>query len=94
MLQPQDQPSPLEIPEPFNNSAAHTYLWRDLYRVAIFERERAMLPARIREAERALIEREHELCMNQQSSAERESVITALNCLHALRTCMKATSRT
>jgi len=90
MIQPQDQPSKLPFPEKFNPSGAHTCLWRDLYLVAIFERERAKLPARIREEEQALMRREHELCMSTQSSAERESIITALNCLHALRACIKA----
>jgi hypothetical protein len=91
MIQPHDQPSELKVPEQFNASATHTYLWRNLYRGAIYEREPARLPARIREAERALMRREHELCMNKQGSAERESVIIALNCLQALRTCLKTT---
>jgi hypothetical protein len=90
MIQLQEPSSELKFPEKLTVSTQETYLWRDLYRQAIFERERTKIPARIREAERALMHREHELCMNKQNSAERESVVTALNCLRALRICMKA----
>jgi len=90
MIQPQDQTSKLPFSEKFHTSGAHTYLWRALYLGAIFERERAKLPARIRVAEQAVMRREHELCVSKQGSAERESIITALNCLDALGACIKA----
>ena len=89
MIQLQDHPSELKSSGRLNTPTTRTCLWRDLYRLAIFERERTKIPGRIREAERALMHRERELGMNKQNSAERESVITALNCLHALRTCLK-----
>ncbi len=94
MLQLQDQPSKLNIPQRFtsNESSTHPYLWRDLYLRAIFEPDRSKVPQRIREAERALMQRERELSSSQ-GSAERGSVITALNCLEALRACV-AHSRT
>lgn len=88
MLQPHVQSSELNIPQRFtSNESAATYLWRDLYLRAIFEPDRSKIPQKIREAERALVQREHELSLSG-SSAERGSVITALNCLEALRTCM------
>jgi hypothetical protein len=69
-------------------ASARTYLWHDLYLEAIFERDRARIAERIRDAGRALMHREHELCRISGSSAERESVVTALNCLEALRACI------
>lgn len=90
MIQLHDRPSEMHPPEKFpsNNSSAQPYLWRDLYRKAVFERERTKILGRIRDAERALTQREHELCMKSKDSAERESVVTALNCLEALRRCL------
>lgn len=89
MLQPQAQTSELNIPQRFtsNDSAACPYLWRDLYLRAIFEPDRAKVSQRIREAERALMQRERELSLSK-GSAERGSVISALNCLQALRACV------
>jgi hypothetical protein len=77
--------------EKFNSfplPSARAYLWRDLYRQAIFESDRTRIPERIREAERALMHRERELCRTSGSAAERETVVTALNCLEALRACI------
>lgn len=68
--------------------ASSTYLWHDLYLQAIFEKDRARIAERIRDAGRALMHREHELCRISGNSAERESVVTALNCLEALRACI------
>ena len=68
--------------------SARAYLWRDLYRQAIFESDRTRIPERIREAEMALMHRERELYRTSGSAGERETVITALDCLEALRACM------
>ena len=89
MIQLQAQTPELKFPQKLSPSTAHTYLWRDLYRQAIFERERAKIPARIQAAERVLMVREHELGTNKKNSPERESVINALKCLHLLRGCLK-----
>jgi hypothetical protein len=78
-------------PEKLNSfplPSARAYLWRDLYRQAIFESDRTRIPQRIREAGQALMHREHELCRTSGSSAERELVVTAMNCLEALRACI------
>jgi len=57
---------------------------------AIFERDRTKIPDRIREAARALMVREHELCTTTQKDwAERELVITALHYLEAFRDCLE-----
>ena len=61
--------------------------WRDLYLRALFETDRSKLAWRIREAERALVHREHELFAATAARGEREAIITALNALHALRMC-------
>ena len=81
--------SALEIRVNVTPLPARNSLWRDLYLQAIFEPEHAKVPARLQEAERALIRREHELCNEQVSSGEREAIINALHCLDALRRCSK-----
>lgn len=63
--------------------------WRDLYLRALFESDRTKLAWRIREAEQALVQREHELFAATAATREREAVITALNALHALRMCCR-----
>ena len=82
------QSSELQFPKEFNSSAPGPYLWRDLYLKAIFEQDKAKIADRIREAECALMHREHELFRSAKSSGERESVMGALNCLEALRVCI------
>jgi hypothetical protein len=49
--------------------SARTYLRHDLYLQAIFERDRARIAERTRDAGRALMHREHELCRISGSSA-------------------------
>jgi len=85
--------STLEIRVNVTPLAPRNNLWRDLYLLAIFEPDHTKIPERIQEAERALIRREHELCADSQSSAEREAVINALHCLEALRHCSKTPRR-
>ena len=63
--------------------------WRDLYLQALFERDRNCIPARIAEAKRALIRREHELFADPNGKAEREAIGNALNALYALQTCLE-----
>jgi hypothetical protein len=62
--------------------------WRDLYLQALFETDRGRMCARIADAERALIRREHELFADAKGRAEREAVANALNALNALRLCL------
>ena len=95
MIQPQDQASeltPSRKIDSFTLSSADVSLWRALYLGAIFERDRTKIPDRIREAARALMLREHELCTAQKDWVERESVITALHCLEAFRHCLQIPS--
>jgi hypothetical protein len=78
----------------FAAPTAPAYVWHDLYLEALFETDRAKIPMRIREAERALINREHELYASPQSTAERELLVTALYGLRALRVCLCPESST
>jgi hypothetical protein len=96
MIQPQDQTSeltPSRKIDSFTLSSADVSLWRALYLRAIFERDRTKIPDRIREAARALMLREHELCTAQKDWTERQSVITALHCLEAFRYCLEIPSQ-
>jgi hypothetical protein len=61
--------------------------WRELYLEALFETDRSRLCARIVEAQRALVRREHELFANS-DGAERQAVTNALNALYALHSCL------
>ncbi len=63
--------------------------WRDLYLQALFETDRNCIRARIAEAKRALIRREHELFADPAGKAEKEAVTDALNALYALQTCLE-----
>lgn len=63
--------------------------WHDLYLKALFETNREQMPARIRDAEQALLSREHELFAAPQCLVEREAVNAALHALHLLATCVQ-----
>ena len=49
----------------------------DLYIQAVFESDRNKISGRIRDAEKALANREHELYSIPQSTAERHAVVTS-----------------
>ena len=60
--------------------------WRQLYRAALFEIEESRLPARIAEAERAVVLRARELFQAAgENGEETEALDHALYALHALR---------
>src|SRR5438309_7893435 len=60
--------------------------WRQLYRAALFEIEESKLPARIAEAERAVVLRARELFRAAGDNGEEtEALDHALYALHALR---------
>lgn len=69
-------------------------LWRDLYRLALFETDRDKISCRtdrdkiscrISEAQRALVSREHELFKGSADTAERAAVTNSLHVLNAFR---------
>ncbi len=67
---------------------APAYIWHNLYLSAVFETDRTQISRCIRQAQEALVCREHELYAIANSAAEREAVVTALNGLHALQICL------
>jgi hypothetical protein len=67
--------------------------WHDLYMQAVFESDRNKISERIRDAEKALATREHELYSIPQSTAERQAVVTAMHSMEALRTCLDLENR-
>ena len=67
--------------------------WHDLYMQAVFESDRNKISGRIRDAEKALANREHELYSIPRSTAERQAVVTAMHSLNALRTCLDLENR-
>jgi hypothetical protein len=67
--------------------------WHDLYIQAVFESDRNKISGRIRDAEKALANREHELYSIPQSTVERQAVVTAMHSLDALRICLDLDNR-
>jgi hypothetical protein len=63
--------------------------WHDLYKAALFETNRERLPARIAEAERALVLRARELfAMTGDHIEEEQALEDALYALKALQSCL------
>ena len=62
--------------------------WRDLYLAALFEINKAHIPLRIEEAEKAIMARSRELMSASNDTRERKSLDSALLALRALRTCV------
>jgi len=59
--------------------------WKILYRVAIFETNRNVIPQRLAAAENAVLARGRELNRQSGNIDEREEVNTALYCLRAYK---------
>lgn len=70
-------------------TVADAQSWHELYRAALFETDKQMLPSRIAEAERALILRGRELFEVPDNSEEADAVDDALYALRALRSCIE-----
>jgi hypothetical protein len=78
----------LTLPTPIVPSALNH--WRDLYVSALFETDRARLPNRIAEAERAIVVRARELFSAQADTIEEDQALDdALYSLRALQTCLE-----
>ena len=72
------------------SSGSIAHRWREFYGAALFEADRRQLPARIDEAQRALILRHRELSlMSGNNRDEAEAVDVALFRLRALRNNLK-----
>ena len=67
--------------------------WHELYMQAVFESDGSKISGRIRDAEKALANREHELYSIPQSTVERQAVVTAMHSLGALRSCLDLDNR-
>jgi hypothetical protein len=65
--------------------------WRTLYRAAILESNKNVLPKRVSEAEEAVIERRREIFYANGSPEEKEALEDALYALHAFRTAWEHT---
>ena len=63
--------------------------WHPLYQAALFETDRSKMPARIAEAEKAILERVKELFAANTDHIEEDQVLDdALYALRALRSCV------
>lgn len=62
--------------------------WHNLYRAALFETDRTQVPARIAQAEQAILARVRELFMVTEDHIEEDQILDdALYALQALRNC-------
>ena len=65
--------------------------WRTLYRAAILETNKSMLPQRVSEAEEAVIERGREIFYNHATPEEKDALEDALYALRAYRSAWQHT---
>jgi hypothetical protein len=63
--------------------------WRELYKAALFEKNREKLPDRIAEAEKAIVARARELFASSADTIEEDQALDdALYALRALQSCL------
>jgi len=73
------------------NPAPQTWAWRDLYLTALMEVDKDKTPARIADAERAILNRARELFKaSGDNIQEEEALDDALYALRALKNCLQA----
>ena len=74
---------------PTTNSSDSSLTWHSLYQAALFESDREKMPARIDEAERAILDRVKELFAEKSDHIEEDQILDdALYALRALRNCV------
>jgi len=74
---------------PSRSSGDSTTSWHSLYQAALFETDRELIPARIAEAERAIMNRVSELFGVDSDHIEEDQILDdALYALRALRNCV------
>ena len=64
--------------------------WQELYKAALFEDDGTKLPARIADAESAIIIRARNLFHNSENAVERRALDSALHFLRILRGCSRS----
>ena len=70
-------------------STQPTPAWHALYQAALFETDRSKIPERIDLAEKAILDRVHELFVTNRDHIDEDLVLDdALYALHALRNCV------
>ena len=65
--------------------------WRTLYRAAILETDKSVLPQRVSEAEEAVIGRRREIFYDHGTPEEKDDLEDALYALHAFRSAWQHT---
>jgi hypothetical protein len=74
----------------FGNLPAQVWAWRDLYLSALMEADKDKTPARIADAERAILARARELFKTSGDNIQEEEALDdALYALHALKNCLQ-----
>jgi len=74
---------------PTRNSSDSNLNWHSLYQAALFETDRDKIPARIDEAEKAILQRVKELFVLESDHIEEDQILDdALYALRALRNCV------
>jgi hypothetical protein len=77
-------------PHPLSSCSDTRQPWRELYMAALFETERERIPARIAEAEKAIVARSRELFSASSDTIEEDQALDdALYALRALQSCVQ-----
>lgn len=72
------------------NLTPPTRSWRELYTAALFETDKERIPARIADAEKAIVARARELFAGNGDTIEEDQALDdALYALHALLNCLE-----
>ena len=72
-----------------HSSGSSSASWHSLYQAALFEKDRESIPARIAEAEKAILDRIKELFAVDSDHMEEDQILDdALYALRALRNCV------
>lgn len=76
--------------EPLNRLRSQLPAWRKLYIAALFETDREKIPARIVEAEKAIVARTQELFSSSSDTIEEDQALDdAMYALRALQSCLE-----
>jgi len=74
---------------PHGSSSQTVPAWRELYKAALFETDRAKLPVRIADAEKAIVKRARQLFNTATDNIEEDQALDdALYALRALQSCL------
>ncbi len=80
----------MSVPHPASSVRPKLQAWRELYTAALFETDNGRIPARIADAEKAIVARARELFSASADTIEEDQALDdALYALRALQNCLE-----